>query len=124
MPEIITESDGLQWIPLQSEDVLSDIGGKHRAGRFTIDDRYLFCHARQVSAVMSQVVILRCEHDAMGGKFLYSALSSHFRSIPKGEIVPEYQIIFTMKNGENNRLMFKEIVSHPPIQFPIKFIEE
>ena len=91
---ITIESDGSQWLPYQTSGPNGDSAGYHRAGTFSIPHELIEEGDPSVFAVMSQVVVVRCEHEWQRAKFILPCVFSHFRPVATSEIVPEYLIIF------------------------------
>lgn len=111
MSEIVItlEDDGSQWLPYQKFDENNVFQGSQRAGSFTISRYCVEDGDPSIFAVMSQVVVTRCEYDWSRAQFMYQALSPHFRPVEIGEIPPEYLIVFHKdENGRVDSFEFKE----------------
>lgn len=111
---ITIESDGSQWLPYQTSGPNEGLPpGYHRAGTFSIPHELIEEGDPSVFAVMSQVVVVRCEHEWQRAKFIYHAFSPHFRPVATSEIVPEYLIIF--HKDENRRIDSFEFKEPQPL---------
>jgi len=71
--------------------------GIFRIGRKLIEDNEAI-----VRAIMSRVIVVRCEHMYALDVFEYMAISNDFDEVPQGEIVPKYQILI----GEGEFISF------------------
>jgi hypothetical protein len=80
---------------------------RKRPGRFEISESLLERDrtAKQImELVMSNVFVVRCEHDYARGTFLYHAYSMKFDVIEEGESAPMYIFEFNMGHDGNARL--------------------
>lgn len=89
-------------------------GMRGRAGRLkiprsAIEDEFFMTSIRE--HVMSQLFIVRCEHEIMSDVFVYEAYSPHFRKLKVGETVPWYKVWISKSESGEIEVEFKEWVS-------------
>lgn len=63
-----------------------------RRGKFTISDAVFINAPDIVMAVMSHMVVARCEHLPMTGRYEYLAYSDLFEEMDDGSEIPEYDV--------------------------------
>ena len=69
-----------------------DVVKENRVGSFSLSGELVEHNPAMVTAIMSQMVILKCEYDYFRSQFNYAAYSSLFRSLEEGEIDVRYDI--------------------------------
>lgn len=108
---ITIEDDGSQWLPYQTSGPNAGLPpGVVRVGTFSIPHELIEKGEPTVFAVMSQVMVLRCEHQWTRACFVYEAYSPNFRPVELGVIPPEYRIIMHKdENGRVDRFYFEEV---------------
>lgn len=108
---ITLEDDGSQWLPYPAADPKVGCAvGHHRIGTFSIPDELVIEFDKTIFAVMSQVIVIRCEHNWSRGCFEYEAYSSHFRPCNMAEIPPKYMVIMHKDDvGRTDSFKFEEM---------------
>ena len=104
---IITEEDGTKSVPFFDSGHNDGCEkGFHRAGIFHIDDDVI--NKPEISLILSQVAVTRCEHNFMDNYFVFLAYSRHFKEVPFAVEAPVYNIICETKDGAVHSFYFKE----------------
>ena len=69
-----------------------------RKGKFTIPRELVEKASWDVTRIMSQCIIVRCEMIYLCDGFEYEAISRHFDDVPLGQITPDYSWVVN-ENG-------------------------
>lgn len=106
---IALEDDGSQWLPFDSQPFINEEGGSRRAGILFIDHATIFDPI--VMAIMSQLVIVRCEYIFPKQQFEYIAYSRHFSEVPNGVVPPIYNVeLHKNDQGRIDSFRFLEVI--------------
>jgi len=104
---ITTNEDGTKSIPFFDGGHNDGCEkGFHRAGIFHIDDEVI--NRSEISLVLSQVAVVRCEHNFIASYFVFLAYSRHFKEVSFAVEAPVYNIICETKDGVLHSFFFKE----------------
>ncbi len=106
---ITTAEDGSRWVPCEQTDPNAGCEpGYSRVGKFTVESELVRRGEPLLFALLSQVIVLRCEHLYYKNQFEYVAYSSHFRPCHSAEVPPSYFIVAHQTDGEVTGFEFKE----------------
>jgi hypothetical protein len=103
--DVAMQEDGSQWLPV-SDCPFGDIDLRQHLGRFRIDSRNDF--GKELTMVLSQVAVIRCEHLLYKRELDFIGFSEHFRPLGEAENIPEYTIVFYRENDRIAWFEFQE----------------
>lgn len=91
----------------EDEQLVKDIW--NRKGRVLIGGEFLEeSPVKLVEQIMSNLIVLRCEHAVIRDKFRVDAVSRRFDAVPPNTIPPRYDVEITRKDNDEYEINFEK----------------
>lgn len=82
---------------------------ERRYGNLKIAASCLENGTEEMQVLMSQIIVVRCEHNYYDNSFRYTAYSPHFRILKLGEMCAEYKALIHKDEAGKITVRFQEI---------------
>lgn len=79
-----------------------------KLGQFVIEDNF-FDDSNVMQQLMSRVIIVRCEHLYHKQCFDYTAICEDFDEVPRGQMIPSYDVIVHQQEDSSLSIEFKNM---------------